>query len=136
MNYIRFQEHLFDNEWPRELEETFPLDHINYEEVYETWHLDKPVSRISVYPDWEKEVGALKSCFYTNHEVYDEPNGAAIGRIYFSRFPELVEIAANMETEAIGVLFGFNNRDVASYIERAGNTISSPENRADRFNSD
>lgn len=126
MNYIRFKEHLFENDWPRVLGEAFPIGHVCYETVYETWYLDKPVSRISIYPDWDKKVNALQHCFYTHYESYDEQKGSAIGRIYFSRYPELVDMAREMDTDAIGVLFGYNNRDVASFVEQSGDTMSSP----------
>lgn len=126
-HYIRFSEHLFENEWPDELDEAFPLSHPRHNLVRATWSMDKPVSEIRVIDgNNDEQIEAIESCFHTADYPYTEDGDRTA--VYFSRFPELAEIATEMESCAVGVLFGFDSRDVASYIEREGGSVSeSPE---------
>jgi len=66
-----------------------------------------------------------KDCNAELFDVLDEYFYTCIGSetptgdipIYFSRLPELPEMAKSMSTASIGVLFGFPTKEVASYVE-------------------
>lgn len=125
--YVRFGQHLFENQLPdmiADMRNSVPSH--TYQNIWETWHMDKPVSRIAVPRALPYNcVDDIESCFYTHREGEDFNNVDFF--LYISRFPELCEMTANCESAVDGILFGFDNRDVASFIERGGGTISSPE---------
>lgn len=120
MTYIRFKEHRFELEPPDEYRELYTNYTSDQELIEKTWYLDKPVSRVYKDPD-DRFIELLKEVFhvYVDDEIY---NGC-VG-VTFSRLPELPEMTANLDTAAEGILFGFPARDVASFIDRDGDTIS------------
>ena len=115
MTYIRFAEHTFSLDPPDEYNQLMDMEDKRSKLVEKTWYLDKPVSSIWVEPDSEC-INLLEELFH----VYIDSDESFEGShpVYFSRLPELPEVTANLETDVRGILFGFPNRDVASFIAR------------------
>ena len=125
-SYVRFQEHQFESTMSDTLSDFVLVDCHNRgaaSNIRDTWHMDKPVSCLSVPVEVSHDdAEMLREHFntYTKESTIDRVDEF----LYISRFPELAEFAATCETPIDGLLFGFDARDVASFIERNGGGIS------------
>lgn len=116
MTYVRFDEHKFSLEPPDEYSELMDKFPFEKELVEKTWYLDKPVSM--TYRQKNSEfIELADEIFHTYVEDERDPINGKFA-VYFTRLPELAEVTANLDTAARGVMFGFPNRDVASFIAR------------------
>lgn len=124
-NYVRFQEHEFESNMSDELHE-FVCNCENRgvaSNIRETWYMDKPVSRIHVPTEISyDQADMLREHF--NHYTQEVKVGRVSQFLHISRFPELAEFAATCETAVDGLLFGFDTRDVASFVEMETGDIS------------
>lgn len=128
-NHFTYDEYEFDTEPPRplvmlmdEYDEIFNEMYV-WQDVDGAWRLDKPVSRLEIRPDpsHDEVVTFLEEFSAYFHWVFDGYF------LYFSRFPDLADSAARCDTPAIGILFGYEERDVAQYlVERDGAFIGEP----------
>lgn len=139
-SYIRFKEHQFDSEMSDELYELVygkPTESVDdaYDyvasNIEETWHMDKPVSCFDVPEEVSfGEAELLRDHFHSYTEsVDDSPEWRDVEELlYISRFPEIAEFTANCDSAVDGLLYGFEARDVASFIERESDGISTNRN--------
>lgn len=121
-SYVRYKEHTFQSRMPQELEAFVAFNHVGAN-VRETWYMDKPVSSLYVPLEVSHDDAEMLDKYFHTYTKETDVDGLD-EFLYISRFPELCEFTATCETAVDGLLYGFEPRDVASFIEDNEGSIS------------
>ncbi len=129
-NHRTYTTYEFEDDPPQSLvtltnehDELFNETHV-WQDVDGAWRIQKPVSRLEIRPEppHDEVMAFLEEFSSYFHWTFDGYF------LYFSRFPELADLASRCETPAMGILFGYDPYDVAQYIaEREGDFIGEPD---------